>query len=293
MAERLSDIEERIDSIEQLHSVVSAYRGIAAARLRDAQHRLDGVRSYAATVGNAIGHALGLMAGDDATMAAPPRRGAHLVIVLCSEQGFVGNFNTRMLDEAERLAESGDPADRAFFIVGDRGLALATERGLAVDWSAPMAAHADEVTSLANRLAVALYDRLEDAGLSRASILHAAPGQGTFDVVDKALIPFDFSRFPSVLRPVAPITTMPLDELVASLAEEYVFAELYEAVMLSYAAENQTRMLAMVSARTNVRNRLDDLTAKARRMRQEEITAEVTELAAGADAGADWRPPGQ
>ncbi len=281
MADRLADLEERIDSIEQLHSVVSAYRGIAAARLRDAQKRLEGVRSYADTVGDAIGEALGLMLDGVESAPTEPQEGAHLMIVLCSEQGFVANFNSRILDEAERLIDLDRAADRVLFIVGDRGLLLARERNLAVDWSVPMAAHADEVTALANRLADALYERLEQGRVGRASILHAALGQDDVQIVTKSLIPFDFSRFPSVLSPVAPLTSLPTQELVARLAEEYVFAELYEAAMLSFAAENQTRMLAMVSARTNVKRRLDELTADARRVRQEEITAEVTELAAG------------
>jgi F-type H+-transporting ATPase subunit gamma len=285
MAERLSDVEQRIDSIEQLSSVVTAFRGIAAARRNEAQERLEGIRSYAATVADAIGQALGLMTGEGGAMLVEPEAGAHLVIVLCSEQGFVANFNSRILEEAEGLIGPAGKTDQLLFVVGDRGASIAQERGHAVDWSAPMVAHADEVTSLGNRLADALYDTLENDRVSRASIVHAIPGQGELQVVTKSLIPFDFGRFPSVAHGVEPLITLPLDELAARLAEEYVFAELCEAVLLSYAAENETRMMAMLSARTNVQNRLDELVAKARRMRQEEITAEVIELAAGVEAG--------
>ncbi len=289
MAERLSDIEQRIDSIGQLSSVVSAYRGIAAARLREANERLEGIRSYAATVADAISQALGLVIGEAYTRPGAPEPGAHLLLVLCSEQGFVGGFNSRMLDEAERLINSQPDVAHQLVVIGDRGLMMAEERGLTAEWSAPMAAHVDEVASLGNRLAEALYDRIEKNHVSRATILHASPGQGEVQLVTKPIVPFDFRRFPAIAKPVPPLTTLPLDQLVTQLAEEYVFAELCEAVMLSYAAENETRMMAMLAARTNVRARLDDLTAKARRMRQEEITAEVVELAAGVEAksGAD------
>ncbi|MBA3053449.1 MAG: hypothetical protein FP826_00605 [Sphingomonadales bacterium] len=78
-----------------------------------------------------------------------------------------------------------------------------------------------------------------------------------------------------------PLINIAPQALVSQLAEEYVFAELCEALMLSFAAENDARMRAMIAARTNVANKLDMLTASARRIRQEEITNEVIELAAG------------
>jgi len=68
------------------------------------------------------------------------------------------------------------------------------------------------------------------------------------------------------------------------LAEEYVFAEIHEAITLSFAAENEARMRAMVAARANVASTLDDLVGLARRLRQDEITDEIVELAAGTAA---------
>ncbi|MFZ2468739.1 MAG: F0F1 ATP synthase subunit gamma, partial [Parvibaculum sedimenti] len=74
--------------------------------------------------------------------------------------------------------------------------------------------------------------------------------------------------------------------LLAKLVEEYVFAELCEAVMLSFAAENEARMRAMIAARSNVAKTLDGLIARSRQLRQEEITNEIVELASGAETNA-------
>jgi F-type H+-transporting ATPase subunit gamma len=54
--------------------------------------------------------------------------------------------------------------------------------------------------------------------------------------------------------------------------------------MLSFAAENEARMRAMIAARTNVHDRLTALTGDFRRLRQEEITSEIVELSAGSVA---------
>ena len=51
--------------------------------------------------------------------------------------------------------------------------------------------------------------------------------------------------------------------------------------MLSFAAENEARMRAMIAARSNVSRKLDELVGSFRRLRQEEITGEIIELSAG------------
>ena len=59
-----------------------------------------------------------------------------------------------------------------------------------------------------------------------------------------------------------------------------MFAELTEAVTLSLAAENEARMRAMTAAKSNVSKMLDELVARSRQLRQEEITDEIIELGA-------------
>ena len=49
----------------------------------------------------------------------------------------------------------------------------------------------------------------------------------------------------------------------------------------AFAAENEARVRAMIAARANVRTRLDELTGRYRRVRQDEITSDILELAAG------------
>jgi F-type H+-transporting ATPase subunit gamma len=104
------------------------------------------------------------------------------------------------------------------------------------------------------------------------------------EIVERALLPFDFARFQVAARAVPPITTLPPERLLDQLAEEYVHAELCEEIMLSFAAENEARMRAMIAARGNVANKLEELVGSFRRLRQEEITGEIIELSAGITA---------
>lgn len=283
MSERLGDVEARIATVRQLSAVISAMRGIAAARSREARTRLEGIRAFAATIGAAIGQALALA---PAAPAAPAGDGAaHTAIVaLAAEQGFAGTFSERILDavQAERAATPGS----ALLLIGDRGLMVAGERGLAADWTAAMIAHVDEAAALATRIADALFDRIAAGSVHRVMLVHAVPATAAgMEVVRRTLVPFDFARFPVHPSATPPLVTLPPGELLAGLAEEYVFAELCEAIVLSFSAENEARMRAMIAARTNVTKSLDGLVTRSRQLRQEEITSEIVELAAGAAAG--------
>ena len=101
---------------------------------------------------------------------------------------------------------------------------------------------------------------------------------------DLAGVPFDFDRFAPDPSLVPPLTTLAPSELLGKLVEEYVFAELCEAATLSFAAENEARMRAMIVAHEHVEDRLRQLVAQSHQLRQEEITSEIIELAAGTAA---------
>jgi F-type H+-transporting ATPase subunit gamma len=151
-----------------------------------------------------------------------------------------------------------------------------------------MVAHAEEVPLLASRITDAPYSRLEKGQATRVTVVHAAPApSATIEIVERALLPFDFARFKVTPRAVPPITTRPPQQLLAELAEEYVYAQLCEEVMLSFAAENEARMRAMIAARSNVSRKLDELVGSFHRLRQEEITGEIIELSAGSISAAD------
>ena len=153
-----------------------------------------------------------------------------------------------------------------------------------------MIAHVDEAAALADRVTEQLYAHLDEGRATQVSLAHATPSpSGEVHVVEHMLAPFDFARFPRAENRWPPLISLPPGLLLAELAEEYVFAELTEAVTLSLAAENEARMRAMTAAKSNVAKMLDELIARSRQLRQEEITNEIIELGAR-KAGGGMRP---
>ena len=148
-----------------------------------------------------------------------------------------------------------------------------------------MPTHVDAVIGFANRLADALYGYVAAGTIEKVDILFARSLPGSGVLIDRhSLLPIDFSRFARSIENEVPLITLPPDILLERLAAEYVFAQLCQAAMHAFEAENEARMLAMASARTNIDSKLSGLSQRERRLRQEEITSEIIELAAGAEA---------
>ncbi len=74
------------------------------------------------------------------------------------------------------------------------------------------------------------------------------------------------------------------EELLAQLIPEYVNVSLYRALLESAASEHGARMTAMRNAAENAESMMDDLTLEMNRVRQSEITQEILEVVAGAEA---------
>lgn len=276
MSERLAAVGRRIATVRQLGAVVNAMRGIAGARAQQSRALLPAVRIYAATAGHAIGQAGKLMTNQPSAGAA--RQGKPGLILFGAEQGFAGAFAEQVLGAAEeRFANSH------VFLVGNRAASLATERNLPVAWQTSLPSRATALTELASAIAEALYDYLGDAGAVPVTMIYPVwkPGRGT--VVERhALLPLDTQAFRSEQLKAAPLVNFAPPDLIERLVQEYVFAQLCEAAVEAFAAENEARMATMAAAKTNIDGKLQVLQLEERLTRQDEITAEVVELAAGA-----------
>jgi F-type H+-transporting ATPase subunit gamma len=284
MTERLADVSQRIGTTRQLGAVVNAMRGIAGARAQQSRALLPAVRAYAGIAARAIGEAQALQAAKAAMDSGAARRGKPGLLVFGAEQGFAGAFAEQVLDATE-----AEFAQAHVILVGSRSTALAAERGLAVAWKGELPSHASAVPQIATDIVDALYGYLGEAGAVTIGMVYPVWTAGAGVVVTRrALLPFDthaFSIAGGTTEP--PLTNLPAAELIARLGQEYVFALVCEASMEAFAAENEARMTTMAAAKTNIDAKLAALQAQERRIRQEEVTAEVVELAAGARGRGD------
>ena len=278
MAERLSDIVTQIGNIRQLNAVVTAMRGIAASRAQKGRALLAGIEAYTAVISHAIGEALTLLPADAGAVQerADAKRG---LILFCAEQGFAGAFSERIFEAAGTDIEAA-----VKFVVGTRGAAVAAEQGLKPDWSDAMTTRLDGIADFANRLAEALYGYLAKGTMAKVDILFSRSVAGSIRIDRHSLLPIDFKRFAQPQGNQPPLITLAPQALLERLAAEYVYAQLCEAAMHAFVAENDARMTAMAAAKNSTESKLARLQQREQQLRQEEITTEIVELATGAEA---------
>jgi F-type H+-transporting ATPase subunit gamma len=276
---RLADIEANIAGMRELRNIVAAMRSLAGMRMQEAQSAVAGIRSFAESVAEGIIDTRLLVAGDN-----PPPSTIKLpraIILFAAEHGFIGGFNERLIDAANRALE----ADDLLFVLGSRGAALATERGHAPAWIEPMATRPAAAPEAARRLSSELYRRIAHGELGRVEMIYCRHGRGSSASIEhRSLLPVhvrsDTAR--SLRNP--PLHNLEPPILYERLLAEYVFALLTEAAVEAIAAENAARFIAMGAAHDNVSRKLEALYRDARYARQTEITTEVLDIVTGAEA---------
>jgi F-type H+-transporting ATPase subunit gamma len=283
---RLAEIESAIASMGGFQDIVGAMRSLASMRVQEAHRTLPGIRRYAQTMADAIGAAQLL-----APPAAPSRSaalGRRAFVVCCAEHGFVGGFNARILDVAEKLLSPSD----ALLILGSRGATLAQERGRAPSWFEPMATRSDGVPETIRRLTAELYRLIARGDIVRADVLYARHRAGSGATIERGtLFPIDLASLATKQPRLPPLHNLPAALLLEKLIADYVFALLAEAAVESLASENAARFSTMEAAHDNVSKKLDQLRQDARQARQDDITTELLDLVTGAAAALHGSKP--
>lgn len=283
--ERLSEIRQRLLTLGELGGVFAAMKALAAVRVQQARAGLPGIRRYTDIVDRALGEAL-VGVGEAPAVAG---NGPGAVVVFCSEHGFTGAFDRRLLERADAACSHGE----RLMVVGARGAALAVERGQTVAWHTSMPSHGDGLVDAARAVAIEVA-RCVDAGEAvRVDLVFAASSIGaSYEPTIVRLFPFDRSHLAAAAseRDVPPVLYLPRATLVDRLIDEWVLAVLLRAATESFASENAARLATMDAADRNIRDKLDALRIDERQQRQDEITTELLDLVNGATAAGRANP---
>jgi F-type H+-transporting ATPase subunit gamma len=299
------DVKNRIASIKNINKITRAMEMVAAARLRRAEQRIERLRPYAQGMRKLTRRAAEQAGGVPRVPVLvereePKRIG---VVLITGDRGLAGAFNTNIIRDGLRLEgelrEGG--VEAAFSAVGRKGVSALSFRKREVRTSyvgftdSPGFANAREIgEELTARYVDEELDRVELIynryvspltqhvwrqtllPLQRAEVLgegvEAEEADAEETEIEKA-----HSRALWEYEPEA-------EELLAQLIPEYVNISVYRALLESAASELGARMTAMRNAAENAETMMDDLTLEMNRARQAEITQEILEVVAGAEA---------
>ena len=291
----VQDIKRRLRSVRNTRKITKAMELVAAAKLRRAEARIEALRPYAERMRE-------LMIG---TARATPARGFPLleeredvrtvaILPLTGDRGLAGAFNAQIIRRALALEREarGEGRDVRWLVVGKKGRSTLRFRRYDVEQAwidfTDRPAYAD-AEAIANRLAelyterevdrvVLVYNHYVSALTQTVTaedvlpIPRAALEEGEEKSAYEIALEGDFIYEPEP------------EEILARLLPTYLETSIYRALLESAASEHGARMTAMRNASKNAGELIDTLTLDMNRARQAEITQEILEVVAGAEA---------
>ena len=290
----VQDLKRRIRSVNNTQKITKAFELVASARLRRAQTRIEALRPYADRMLELM--AVTARASGSVRLPLLERREVRRVAVLAvtADRGLAGAFNAQILRRAFALERElrGEGLEVDWLVVGRRGRSSLTFRGfdLVQSWQGfterPEYSDAQAVAHKVAELyaneeidrVIVIYNHFQSALVQQVTtqdllpipedVIHAGEEEDSRE----AALRGDFIYEPEP------------EEILARLLPVYVETELYRALLESAASEQGARMTAMRNASKNAGDLIANLTLAMNRARQAEITQEILEVVAGADA---------
>jgi F-type H+-transporting ATPase subunit gamma len=297
MGAQLRAVRRRIRSVQSTAKITRAQELIAASRIIKAQQRLHAAAPYARELTRAVEAVVSRSGNIDhpLTQSVPsPARAA--VVVLTSDRGFCGGFNSNVLREAQGLRSllQNQRVQPATYVAGRKGISWHRFRGrdLAAEWNGfsdtPQQRNAAEIT----QVLLDAYERpTEQGGVDEIYVVYTEfVSMLTQQAVVRRLLPLEIEKTdqppPAGPLPIYEFEPSPEDVLNA-LLPWYVESRLFHALLESAASEIAARRRAMKSATDNANELIEKLSREANKARQAEITQEISEIVGGANALAD------
>ena len=299
----LKELRTRIETIKSTQKITSAMKMVAASSLRKAQGLIASSVPYRENILSPLENVVsefrtpeqnGTFVNWPRMIAGSENDRTYLLLVFTSDRGLCGNFNASVAKVAARRIEELQNAGKEVKVacIGRKGYSILKRRYAAnivrdIDGIAKKGARYDESAVIANYAYDDFMMRNIDVCEAVYSEFHSAINR---EIVVKQLLPLRFSeRAESGTEPVlvngAAYEYEPykMEVLGQSLPLLYK-ASVFEAIIHSQASEHGARMTSMDNATRNAKDMISRLTLKYNRMRQTNITTELIEIIAGAEA---------
>ncbi|GAA2582327.1 ATP synthase gamma chain [Streptomyces violarus] len=298
MGAQLRVYKRRIRSVSATKKITKAMEMIAASRVVKAQRKVAASTPYATELTRAV---TAVATGSNTkhpltTEAENPTRAA--VLLLTSDRGLAGAFNSNAIKAAERLTArlEGEGKEVVNYIVGRRGVAHYNfrERKVAESFTGftddPSYADAKKVAA---PLIEAIETETAEGGVDELHIVYTEfVSMMTQTAVEARLLPLSLEEVAEEAKPKGEI--LPLfdfepsaEDVLDALLPRYVESRIYNALLQSAASKHAATRRAMKSATDNAGDLIENLTRLANQARQAEITQEISEIVGGASALAD------
>ncbi|MFZ7111004.1 MAG: F0F1 ATP synthase subunit gamma [Desulfatiglandales bacterium] len=289
--ETIEALKRRIQSTEDLQSVVKTMKAMAAVKIRQFQKAAEALENYNETVEAALQAALRDRPGlvTNARRGPEDRIGA---IVFGTDQGMCGPLNDQVAAHALRtLADFAAPAkNRTVLAVGERVAGRLEDEGQPVKERITLPGSVAGINGRVQQVLLKIEEWNASWGSGRVILFYSRQVSGSATrPLAVHLLPLDrawLERLRSRTWPTkaVPQYTMDRDQLISALVRQYLFVSIFRAFADSLASENTSRLASMQGAEKNIGEQLAALNTHYHQKRQMAITEELLDIVSGFEA---------
>jgi F-type H+-transporting ATPase subunit gamma len=284
----LKDIKRKINAVQKTRQITRAMNMVAASKFKSAQTRMLNFRPYAQSFLEMLGDLAAKVSVETHPLLAARDLKRIKVILMTSDRGLCGGFNTNLIKATERFVNDKQQAgfDVELIPVGRKGkdffktkFRISSARSdvfgkfdmslaisIANDVIAPFIAEQYDELYL-------IYNEFANVSIQRPKVLRLFP-----------IAPFERKETPAGSNEIDYIFEPAAKNILENLLPMYAHVLIYQALVETSAGENGARMAAMDNATRNCEDMVSSLTLKYNKARQAAITSELMDIVGGTEA---------
>jgi|ERR1041385_3464503 F-type H+-transporting ATPase subunit gamma len=289
----LKALKIRIGSVKSTQKITKALNMVAASKLRRAQQNAVAARPYSTRMTEVVSSlAAKITPGPQSPklLVGTGRDDTHLIVVITSDRGLAGAFNTNIVRAARRRADDliAEGKTVLFYIVGRKGRPM-LQRLYPKSIIAQYDTTEMKNPGYSNAQAVAkdLIDRYTTDGID---VVHLAYANFRSTLVQEPTVDQIIPVPPLEAETKGPVSLAAVEyepeeeDILNDLIPRNVAVQVYRALLENQAGFYGSQMTAMDNATRNAGDMINRLTIQYNRTRQAAITTELVEIISGAEA---------
>jgi F-type H+-transporting ATPase subunit gamma len=292
----IKDLKKRIGTVKNTQQTTRAMKMVSAAKLRRAQDAIVANRPYAAQLkgllkriaqepGVSLEHPL--LRTDAASSQEAGQKVRTLLLVVSSDRGLCGGFNSNVFRAAQRwVRERADSHEVTLAFLGRKGFEFFRgRRDMTVGRN--FAELSGKVAfAKASKLATALIEEFSAGNFDEIHVVYNEFKNAVSQkVVTEQFLPLGLSAGDGAAQDGAPLLVRPgAQALFDSLVDKSFSVQMYRIMLDSQASEHGARMSAMENATKNAGEMIKKLALQYNKQRQANITKELLEIISGSES---------
>lgn len=284
-AGQIKEIKNRINGIKSTHQITNAMNIVSSTKFKKFSTLVENAKPYSKSINGILKNIAGALVGTKNPLFDGKKEVKKVgIIVMTSDRGLCGSFNSSTLKEMEKLIKEKSDAKVSIIAVGKKGRDYAKKRDM--DMKAEyiqlipetMFEKAKEISE--NIVEFYNEDIFDEVYLIYSKFFSAV----NWELTTKRLLPIERAEKEEGERAEPYIFEPSEEQILNSLLPKYLNIDIYHSILENTASEHAARRQAMQNATDNAEEMIGTLTLQYNRQRQAAITQEISEIVGGANA---------